>query len=157
MTSIDLLPILPLLVLSGSAAVTLVLLTLRRGHGTVFATTLAGLVLTIAAIPRAASAPDSQVTPLVRMDGLALLVVLALTGAAAVVACLARDYLEKRPEHPEEFYVLLQLATLGSAVLASSTHFASLFLGLETLSVSLYGLIAYSRSASLCAEAGITS
>jgi NADH-quinone oxidoreductase subunit N len=154
-TSIDLLPILPLLVLSGSAAATLVLLTFRRGHGLVFGTTLAGLVLTIASIPRAASAPDPQVTPLVRMDGLALLIVLALAGAAAVVACLARDYLEKRPEHPEEFYVLLQLATLGSAVLASSTHFASLFLGLETLSVSLYGLIAYSRSAALCAEAGI--
>ena len=45
----------------------------------------------------------------------------------------------------EEFYVLLLLATLGSAVLAASTHFASFFLGLEILSVSLYALIAYLR------------
>ena len=31
------------------------------------------------------------------------------------------------------------LAVLGMAAIASSAHFASLFLGLETLSVALYG------------------
>jgi NADH-quinone oxidoreductase subunit N len=155
MNALDPIPILPLLVLAASAAGTLVLMTFRRGHGSVLAATLAGLVAALASVPRAASAPDPQVTPLLCMDGLALIVVAALIAAAAVVALLARDYLDKRPEHPEEFYVLLQIATLGSTVLASSTHFATLFLGLETLSVSLYGLIAYSRSARLCAEAGI--
>jgi NADH-quinone oxidoreductase subunit N len=155
MNALDPIPLLPLLVLAASAAGTLVLMTFRRGHGLVFAATLVGLALTIASVPRASAALDPQATALLRMDGLALLVIAALAAAAAVVAILARSYLDKRPEHPEEFYVLLQLATLGSAVLASSTHFASLFLGLETLSVSLYGLIAYSRSARLCPEAGI--
>ena len=39
--------------------------------------------------------------------------------------------------------MLLLTATLGSAVLVASTHFASFFLGLEILSVSLYALIVY--------------
>ncbi len=42
--------------------------------------------------------------------------------------------------------MLLLLAVLGSVVLVSSTHFASFFLGLELLNISLYALIAYSRA-----------
>lgn len=45
--------------------------------------------------------------------------------------------------------------TLGSSVLACSTHFASFFLGLEILSVSLYGLIAYLRHRRRDIEAGL--
>ena len=155
MTSIDLLPILPLLMLSGSACVTLALLSWRRRHGLALASTVIGLAAAIASVPHASTAMERQVTPLVRMDGLAMFMFVMMAGAAAVVAILAHAYLDKRRENPEEFYVLLQLATLGSAVLAASTHFASFFLGLETLSVSLYALIAYSRGTRFCVEAGV--
>jgi NADH-quinone oxidoreductase subunit N len=154
-TSIDLLPLLPLLVLAASSAATLLIVAFARSHLSAIGSTLVGLGVAVACIPLSASAPSPQVTPLVRMDGFALFVFVLLAGAAAVVALLAHAYLERRREQPEEFYVLLQLATLGSAVLASSTHFASLFLGLETLSISLYGLISYSRSARFSVEAGV--
>jgi len=39
--------------------------------------------------------------------------------------------------------LLLGLATIGAIVMVSSTHFVSLVLGLETLSMSLYGMVAY--------------
>ena len=44
---------------------------------------------------------------------------------------------------------------LGSAVLVVSRHFVSFFLGLETLSVSLYVLIAYTRENEWSLEAGL--
>ena len=47
------------------------------------------------------------------------------------------------------------LAVLGSAVIVASGHFASLFLGLEILSISLYALIAYSRLKAVGVEAGL--
>jgi NADH-quinone oxidoreductase subunit N len=153
--SIDLLPILPLVVLGGSATVTLALVSYRRRHGLALASTVVGLAASIAVVPHASTAAARQVTPLLRMDGLAMFMFVMLAGAAALVAILAHAYLDKRRENPEEFYVLLQLATLGSAVLAASTHFASFFLGLETLSISLYALVAYSRSARFCVEAGV--
>jgi len=71
------------------------------------------------------------------------------------VALLSYSYLERHREQCEEFYLVLLLATLGSAVLVASTHFVSFFLGLEILSVSLYVLIAYQRSSELSIEAGI--
>jgi len=49
----------------------------------------------------------------------------------------------------------LILATLGSMTLVISSHFASFFLGLEILSVSLFTLIAYQRKSPLSAEAAI--
>ena len=56
---------------------------------------------------------------------------------------MARRYLEGRAGSPEEFYLLLLMATLGAMTLASAQHFAALLLGLEILSISLYAMVAY--------------
>src|SRR3546814_3159602 len=72
-----------------------------------------------------------------------------------VIALLSYGYFEQRESRREEYYVLLVLAVLGAVVLVISRHFVSLFLGLETLSVSLYGLIAYLRRRERSDEAGI--
>jgi NADH-quinone oxidoreductase subunit N len=74
--------------------------------------------------------------------------------SALVVALLSYDYLEGRREDPAEYYILLLIATLGSMVLVAASHFASFFLGLEVLSISLYALIAYDRRP-LMAEAAV--
>jgi NADH-quinone oxidoreductase subunit N len=78
-----------------------------------------------------------------------------MTAACLAVALIAYGYLEKCNGHHEEFYALLLLATLGSDVLVASTHFASFFLGLEILSVSLYALAAYLHERQISLEAGI--
>ncbi|QGM46048.1 hypothetical protein H2LOC_010245 [Methylocystis heyeri] len=55
---------------------------------------------------------------------------------------MSYGYLAVRREQPEEFNLLVLVATLGAAALVASDHFASFFLGLKTLSISLLGLIA---------------
>ncbi|MGH8517544.1 MAG: NADH-quinone oxidoreductase subunit N, partial [Panacagrimonas sp.] len=52
-------------------------------------------------------------------------------------------------------YVLLSTSALGALVLASSNHFASFFLGLEILSVPLYGMVAYAYKDPRALEAGV--
>jgi len=90
----------------------------------------------------------------VLLDGKLVCACLVLAASAAVVL-LSFPYLEDRSEHKEEFYILLLLATVGSMVLAASSHMVSFFLGLELLSISLYALIAYPRIEALPLEAGI--
>lgn len=69
---------------------------------------------------------------------------------------LARGYFRRGGEDPfEEFAALVVLGTLGAAALPLSRHFFSFFLGLELLSVSLYGLIAYPRGRVPAGEAGL--
>ena len=96
-----------------------------------------------------------QVTPLFVIDGYALFYMGLIFAASIAVLLLSYGYLAARSEPPEEFYLLVLLATLGAIALVASDHFASFFLGLEMLSISLLGLIAYPRNHERPIEAGI--
>jgi len=151
----DLTALSPLLVTAAAAVLALLALSVRRSHGLVSAITLAGLAIAGAAIPIAAAVAPRQVTPLLILDGYALFYMGLLLATSAAVCMLAFGYLEQRQENREEFYVLLLVATLGAMVLAASSHFVSLFLGLEIMSVGIYVLIAYLREGTRSVEAGI--
>jgi NADH-quinone oxidoreductase subunit N len=155
MTLTDLVTLSPLIVLSATAIVVMLVIAFYRNHMLSALLTLLGLILSFIALWISASTAAPQVTPLLILDGYALFYIGLLLAATFVVAVLSYGYLERRAGNHEEFYVLLLLATLGSSVLAASTHFASFFLGLEILSVSLYGLIAYLRLSEHAIEAGI--
>ncbi len=143
MTAASLLTISPLIALTLTLVIVMLAAAFWRSHGLALGLTLVGLATTVGTLFVAASRSERQVTPLLRMDTYALLFIGLLAAATAVVALLSWSYLQRRGVHPEEYYVLLLSATLGGATLVASTHFASFFLGLEILSVSLYGLIVY--------------
>lgn len=119
------------------------------------ALTGAGLIAALFSAAAVYSSAPQNVTPLILVDGYSIFFMALIFGAAFVVTLLSYRYLELLEENREEYYVLLLLGTLGSAVIVMSSHFASFFLGLEILSVSLYALIAYDRQGSLGTEAGI--
>ena len=143
MKTADLLTLLPLFVLTLAPVVVMLAAAFYRSHALALGLTLTGLATTIGTLFVAAGQPQRQVTPLLSMDTYSLLYIGLLAGATAAVALISWGYLQRRGVPPEEYYVLLLTATLGGAVLVASTHFASLFLGLELLSVSLYALIVY--------------
>lgn len=155
MSRADLVALLPLLVLSATVVVALAAIAVRRSHGAVLSWTVLGLVGTVASLPVAARVAPRTVTPLLEMDGFALFFTGLVAAGAIAAALLAHGWLSRQEEEREELYVLLLLVTLGSAVLAASRHFASLFLGLETLTVALYGMVAYPRGERRCVEAGV--
>jgi NADH-quinone oxidoreductase subunit N len=152
MTAADVLALLPLLLIAATSVVVMATAAVGRNHAVAFGISLAGLAASFCSIffvdPR-------QVTMLLVMDRYAFFFTALIAAASFAVALLAYDYLAKREGNQEEFYVLLLLATLGAMVLAASSQFASLFLGLEVLSVALYALIAYFGDRPLPVEAGI--
>jgi NADH-quinone oxidoreductase subunit N len=139
----DLLTLSPLIALTLTPVVVMLAAAFWRSHGLTLGLTLGGLAATFGTLFAAASRAGRVVTPLIDMDAYALFFIGLLTAATAVVALLSWGYLRRRRTRPEEYYVLLLTATLGGATLVASTHFASFFLGLEILSVSLYALIVY--------------
>ncbi len=153
MTSVDALAILPLIVVAATTVVVMLAIALRRDHATAAGLAMVGLVLAFASLfvvptPR-------QVTPLLVIDGYSLFFTGLILAATFAVAVLSYGYLEGLGREPEEFYLLLLAGALGSAVLVSSSHFASFFLGLEILSVSLYALIGYARDRENSIEAAL--
>ncbi|MEE8526222.1 MAG: NADH-quinone oxidoreductase subunit N [Thermoanaerobaculia bacterium] len=155
MTRADLIALSPLITLAAAAVVLMLAIAWRRSHRLSAAIAAVGLGATLVAIRWASSVTPRQVTPLLAVDGFALFYSALLCAASLVVVLLAYGYFQKRDQQREELYLLLLLATLGSVVLVGSTHFASLFLGLEVLSVSLYALIAYPRASKHSVEAGL--
>ena len=62
---------------------------------------------------------------------------------AILVAALSYPYFADLDDYKEEYFLLLGLATVGAIVMVSSNHYVSAILGIETLSMSLYGMVAY--------------
>src|SRR5580658_79238 len=155
MNGSDLLALSPLLLIAATALSVMLGIAFRRNHALTERLTLAGLMAALLSIGAAAARAPRQVTALLLIDRYALFYIGLIVASAAVVAALSYQYFENRDGHHEELYLLLLLATLGCGVLVASTHFASFLLGLEILSVSLYGMVAYSKDRKQALEAGI--
>ena len=75
----------------------------------------------------------------------------------AVAACLvySRTYLADRGLYRGEYFVLVLFATLGMMVMISASHFLTLYLGLELMSLCLYSLVALNRDSAVSTEAAM--
>ncbi len=155
MTVDDVVALFPLIAVAAGSVAVMVAAAVRRNHGAAAALAAATLLAAFALVLVASGRAPRQVTPLIAVDAYALFYMALVFSAAFVVVLLAYGYLQGRDEDREEFYLFLLLATLGAATLAASRHFASFFLGLEILSVSLYAMIAYPREQTNSLEAGV--
>ena len=155
MTASDLMAISPLVTLSTVVLALMLFIAFRRDHAVTAGFAVVGLAAAFAATWWAAETAPRVVTSLLIVDSYSIFYSRFLLAATAAIVLLAFPYLERQDEHKEEFYVLVLMATAGTLVLVASRHFASLFLGVEILSVSLYALVSYLRSARLPLEAGI--
>ena len=155
MNASDLSALLPLIIIATTVIVVMLVIAFFRDHKLTAILTLAGLALAGASLMMVSPMIPRRITPLLILDHYGLFYTGLTFFASFAVAALSYSYLEIHEGHREEFYLLLLLATLGCAVLTASTHFASLFLGVEILSVSLYALIAYLRHSDRSIEAGV--
>jgi NADH-quinone oxidoreductase subunit N len=151
----DLTVLLPFIILATNAVVVMLAIAFYRNHKLTVILTLLGLVLSAASLSYISCFVPHMATPLLIIDQYALFYIGLIMAAGFSVAALAYSYLEEHIGHKEEFYLLLIIATLGCSVLAAADHFASFFLGIEMLSVSLYALAAYLRHSDRGIEAGI--
>ena len=156
MTAADLIALCPLILIAAFAIVILLVIALHRNHLLTATLTAIGIALAfftifVVSLPLA----PRQITPLLVVDHYTLFYMGLIFAASLAITILSYPYLKGREGNTEEYYILLLLATLGSATLVGSTHFASFFLGLEILSVSLYALIAYPRALERSMEAGV--
>jgi len=154
MTANDFIALLPILVLTIGATLLMLQISFYRNTTTSVIVTLLTLVGSILAIIPATEHVGA-VTPLLQVDGYALLFTALFCLGAIITSILCGDYLQTRADETEEFYLLLLLANLGAVVLAHATHLASLLLGMELLGVSLYALIGYPDRAVLPLEAAV--
>jgi len=119
--------------------------------------------LTIAAlfITGASLVMTAQETRTVLFDGsyvsdqLSHVLKLTAVGVVAVGFMYARDYLHQNKLFKGEYYVLGLFGLLGTMVMISANSLLIMYLGLETLSLSLYALVAFDRNSATAAESAM--
>lgn len=150
---------LPLLISSATAILVMLSIAVRRHHAVNATLTVVGLNLALIAVAiAAAGSTDFQaqaVTPLLIVDGYAYFYMALIIMATLACATLAHAYMRGFAGNKEELYLLLTLACTGGLVLVCARHLAALFIGLELLSVPVYGMVAYAFRESRSLEAGI--
>jgi NADH-quinone oxidoreductase subunit N len=147
--------LMPIIVLSGGSLIVMLLVAIWRNHLLTFSCTLLTIAASLIALFYSSSFGAHEIAPLFTVDSFGLFYMALVFLATLVVTLLSYAYIGQQDENKEEYYILLLLAALGGSVLVVSSHFISLFMGLETLSISLYAMIAYLRKRERCLEAGV--
>jgi NADH-quinone oxidoreductase subunit N len=155
MTLTDFLHLMPLLILTFAVLVSMLVIAVGRNHKIMYVITAVSFLAAFASLFELRNVGRYTLEPLFVVDGFGVFYIGMILLTALLISMLSYAYFEQREERKEEYYILLVLATIGACVLVISKHFASLFLGLEILSVALYSLIAYLRTRERSDEAGI--
>ncbi len=88
-------------------------------------------------------------------DQLSQVLKLAAVGVVAIGFLYARDYLQQNNLFKGEYYLLGLFGLLGIMVMISANSLLTMYLGLETMSLSLYTLVAFDRNNASAAESAM--
>jgi NADH-quinone oxidoreductase subunit N len=88
-------------------------------------------------------------------DALSQVLKLAAVGVVALGFWYARDYLQQNDLLKGEFFLLGLFGLLGMMIMISANSLLTMYLGLETLSLSLYALVAFERKSASAAESAM--
>lgn len=155
MNEVQFYALLPFTLLAAASIIVILLIAFKQSHTVIQITGFVMMCLVIFTMWYVRDLLPVKLDPLFIVDGFAALFTGLIVLSVLAIGLLSYIYFEEREENPKEYYILLFLSTLGSAILTISQHFISFFIGLEILSVSLYALIAYLRNRNNAIEAGM--
>ena len=155
MTKLDFLCLTPLLIVASAPIIIMLTITISRNFRVIYGFTLFMFLIAFLSLFFIMPYATHNIEPLLIIDRFGILFLGIIYFASILITFLSYDYFKKHGGEREEYFVILLVAVLGASILVLAKHFISFFLGLETLSISLYVLIAYLKSRDNCIEAGV--
>lgn len=150
-------PLAPVMMISLTSIVVMVLISIKRHHRLVSITTSIGLNLSFIDILFTMFGGKFKPTDIMGMfvvDSFTMLYQVVILITALACCTLAHTYIDKIKTNREELYLLLLLSVAGAMLMVASSHYASFFISLELMSVPMYGLLAYTHEREKSLEAG---
>ena len=155
MTRLDFLCLLPFLIIAGAPVIIMLVVTISRNFKIIYGFSLVMFMAAFLSLFIIMPHAPHGFEPLLIFDGYGILFLGIIYFTAILITILSYEYLCKHGGEREEYFIILFVSVLGASVLVVAQHFISFFLGLETLSISLYILIAYLKTRDSCIEAGV--
>lgn len=159
--------LLPLLITATTTVFVMLAIAIHRNHWWNATVTVIGLNIALVStgfvlfasvwfpgiVPKALI--PQTITPLFVVDGFSLFFTALILISALGTTTLTNAYVEASKRNREEVYLLITIATVGGIVLTMAHHMASLFIGLEMMSIALYGMVSYTYDRARSLEATI--
>ena len=155
MTERDFLCLTPFLIIAIAPVMIMVVVSVLRNYKVVYGFSVLSLLAAFGSIFFVLPSIPHAIEPLVILDAYSMFFLGIIIISALLVTFLSYDYIKRLEGVREEYYIIIFTSTLGAALLTVANHFVLFFLGIETLSISLYILIAFQRSKANSIEAGI--
>ena len=158
MNVMDLVSAAPEMTLLGLICVVLVADLFIDDEHRVYTFWLSMLSLAVIAVVLVATAPDSRIELFYGSyvsDPLSQVLKLGTVLFVAVAFFYARDYLRANDLQKGEFYLLGLFGLLGMMIMTSANSLLTMYLGLETLALSMYALVAIDRNNLTAAESAM--
>ena len=155
MTNTDFLSLTPFIILAMAPIIIMIVISIYRNYEVVFGFSVLAFIAAIASIFYILPVIPHAIAPLFIIDRYGLFFLGIILISALLVTLLSYNYLKQLDGIREEYYIIIFTSTLGASLLAVTNHFILFFLGIETLTLSLYILIAFEKSKNSSIEAGI--
>jgi NADH-quinone oxidoreductase subunit N len=155
MTEKDFLCLTPFLIIASAPVVIMIVISVLRSYKVVYGFSVFSFLIAFASLFIIFPSLPHTIEPLFIIDIYSLFFIGIILFSALLVTFLSYEYIRRLEGVREEYYIILFTSTLGAALLTIANHFVIFFLGIETLSISLYVLIAFQRSKINSIEAGI--
>lgn len=150
-----LIALLPLLIVGFTVLVVMLSIAWRRDHFLNATLSVIGLNAALFSLWFVGQIGAMDVTPLMRVDGYAMFYTGLVLLASLATCTFAYSWLQGYTDNREEFHLLVLIAALGGILLANANHLAALFLGIDLISLPLFGLVGYAFRQKSSLEASI--
>jgi len=155
MSETDFFSLTPFLILAMAPIIIMIVISIFRNYEVVYGFSVLAFMAAIASLYFILPVIPHIIAPLFIIDKYSLFFLGIIFISGLLVTFLSYDYIKQLQGIREEYYIILFTSTLGAALLACANHFILFFLGIETLTLSLYILIAFEKTKNSSIEAGI--
>ena len=155
MSETDFFSLTPFLILALSPIIIMIVISIFRNYEVVYSFSVLAFLAAFASLYFILPVIPHTIAPLFIIDPYSLFFLCIILISGLLITFLSYDYLKQLDGIREEYYIILFTSTLGAALLAVANHFILFFIGIETLTLSLYILIAFEKTKDRSIEAGI--
>ncbi|URJ23801.1 NADH-quinone oxidoreductase subunit NuoN [Blochmannia endosymbiont of Camponotus sp.] len=156
MTWTQIILLLPVLIIGMTIVIIMLSIAYRRNLFLHTSLTIFGFSLAIVSIGLVWDQKARDILQLMCVDNFSILYIILVLVSGLSSSVLAYKWLLMYPsKNRDEFYLLLLISSIGGILLATTNHLVILFLGMELISLPLFGLIGYSFFKKFSLEASI--
>lgn len=154
MTATDYMCLMPLIIIAAAPVIMMLVLSVARSYPVIYTFSIIALGAAFLSVVAMNPSIPHPVGVVLIFDGFADFF-LGLIILASLLVIILSDSYNKVQQDREEYLIIIFTAALGASILVVANHFISFFVGLETLSVSLFILIAFRRIRDYSVEASV--